>query len=89
MMKRRKIRHLLIKAYKAFALFKKKNPSTPGQVIPSAYYATLDLGDGPILLSMRPYFNWKQARRAARHIHHGAFICRGATLQRLLSTTKA
>lgn len=94
---KRLLRSKIARAFRAFRAFHrsmwvrtekgwaKPKMSTSFTFHPRAYYATLaDSFGGQIVLSMRPYFNWKQARRAAKRIDRRAFICRGATLTRLL-----
>lgn len=59
-----------------FLVAVRKNPNVRFE--PDAYYLTL----GTILLDLKPYYGWKNARRAAKRIHNNAFIMRGSTVNR-------
>ena len=86
MTKRRKIRAAIAKAFKAFVKSGHFMRGSKFSFDPNAYYCTLPDGTGPVLLSMRPYYGWSEARRASRRIHPRGFICRGSTMNRLLAS---
>lgn len=82
----RNIRKKIQKAYLSYKRTGNFNPKGRFQLVPNAYYCTLESERGFILLSFRPYARWKQARAAAKRIDRRAFIQLGSTITKKLKT---